>query len=355
MPILSDSQQHLLLSEEQSGFIAIKDFFRLFAVASFALLAFLLLAVLTGCGSGGYAGGGISSLSASAVTIDSGQSFAITSTVSGGVPVSWVLSCVNGACGTLSTSTGLSTTYVSPAGLTSQIKATLTASIAGTQSKQTVSITVNPDPVISGTPPPGVVGTPYSATLVASGGTGALKLSQGPGSLPAGLTFNTATGVISGTPTATGTSTFTAQVTDASDVPFTASALETIVVTTAGTGAQLGLSGNPPAGIVGAAYATTLVGTGGTAPYSFTVISGSLPAGLSLSSSAGAITGTPTTAGTFSFTAQVQDASGLKASRPQPPSAPPQAKQRWARSPADPPQPAPVRPASRTVLFASAT
>ncbi len=147
--------------------------------------------------------------------------------------------------------------------------------------------------MISGNPPPGVVGTPYTATLVASGGTGALKWSQASGSLPAGLAFNTTTGVISGTPTAAGSATFAAQVTDASDVPFTVKASETIVVTAAAT--QLSLTGNPPAGVVGTAYATTLAGAGGTAPYSFTVLSGTLPAGLSLASTTGAITGVPTT------------------------------------------------------------
>ena len=311
MPTHSGSQQEFFLSDEQSKAISTRSSFGLFTVASLAILLLLLLSTLVGCGSGGYAGGGIASLSASAVTIDSGQSFGVSSTVSGGAPVGWALSCSATACGTVSESTGLSTTYTAPAGLSAQLKVLLTASIAGTQSRQTVSITVNPDPVISGTPPPGVVGVPYTATLTETGGTGALKWSQASGALPLGLTFNTATGLISGTPTAAGSSTFVAQVVDSSDVPFTVSASETISVTTSVS--ALSLTGNPPAGTVGSAYSTTLTGVGGVGPYTFTLLSGSLPAGLTLSPATGVISGVPTAAGTSSFTAQVQDASGTKA------------------------------------------
>ena len=64
-------------------------------------------------------------------------------------------------------------------------------------------------------PPSGVVGTPYSVTLTAGGGTTPYTWSISAGSLPAGLTLNTSTGVVSGTPTLAGTSSFTAKVTDA--------------------------------------------------------------------------------------------------------------------------------------------
>lgn len=61
----------------------------------------------------------------------------------------------------------------------------------------------------------------------------------------------------------------------------------------------------PPA-VVGVAYSQTLTATGGVAPYTWQVVSGSWPAGLSMST-AGAITGTPSAAGTYVFTAQVKD------------------------------------------------
>ena len=61
-----------------------------------------------------------------------------------------------------------------------------------------------------------------------------------------------------------------------------------------------------PSGQTAVAYSTTLAATGGTAPYSWSVKSGTLPAGLSLSA-AGAIAGTPTTAGSANVTVQVSD------------------------------------------------
>ena len=101
----------------------------------FVLTLFLLmLTALSGCGSGGYAGGGVVSLSASAVTIDAGQTFSVTSTVSGGVPVTWSLSgstCTGAACGTLSTATGTSETYTAPSGTTAPFVVTLKAGGCG--------------------------------------------------------------------------------------------------------------------------------------------------------------------------------------------------------------------------------
>jgi hypothetical protein len=60
-----------------------------------------------------------------------------------------------------------------------------------------------------------------------------------------------------------------------------------------------------PAGTVGVGYSATLTATGGTPPYTWSLVSGSLPAGLSLTPNSGAISGTPTAAGTSSFTVQV--------------------------------------------------
>jgi putative Ig domain-containing protein len=62
-----------------------------------------------------------------------------------------------------------------------------------------------------------------------------------------------------------------------------------------------------PNGTVGAPYSQQLSATGGTTPYSWSLISGSLPAGLTLNATTGVISGTPTTAGTSPFTAQVAD------------------------------------------------
>lgn len=64
-----------------------------------------------------------------------------------------------------------------------------------------------------------------------------------------------------------------------------------------------------PSATVGTAYSATLVATGGTAPTTWSVAAGALPAGLALSSS-GVLSGTPTVAGTSSFTVQAVDARG---------------------------------------------
>ncbi len=61
---------------------------------------------------------------------------------------------------------------------------------------------------------------------------------------------------------------------------------------------------------VGIAYASALTASGGVAPYTFSITSGALPPGLTLNTSTGAITGTPTTAGIYNFTAQVVDLKG---------------------------------------------
>jgi hypothetical protein len=76
-----------------------------------------------------------------------------------------------------------------------------------------------------------------------------------------------------------------------------------------GTGSPLTITTTSlPNGTLGQSYTTTLQATGGTAPYTWTIATGSLPPGLSVSSSTGVISGIPTTAGTYAFTAQVTDA-----------------------------------------------
>ncbi len=270
-------------------------------------------AVIGGCGAGGYAGLALQSLSASSVNIDAGQSFSVTANDPGNLPLTWTVtgsSCTGNACGTVSGTTGLTTTYTGPAPLTAPIMVTLQAAISGTQSTKTVAITVNPAPTISGATPNGTVGTAYSATLTTAGGTGTRTLSLASGSLPAGLTFNAATGAITGTPTQPGTSNLVFRVVDSSDVPYTATATRQITIGTASVALTAG--GNPPAGVVNTPYQSALQASGGTAPYTWTVTSGTLPAGLTLSSG-GILSGTPTMAGTSTFTAQVQDAAGSRA------------------------------------------
>lgn len=61
-------------------------------------------------------------------------------------------------------------------------------------------------------------------------------------------------------------------------------------------------------GVVGIAYSETISAQGGTAPYTFAVSAGALPAGMTLNGTTGIISGTPTTVGTYDFTIQATDA-----------------------------------------------
>jgi hypothetical protein len=80
--------------------------------------------------------------------------------------------------------------------------------------------------------------------------------------------------------------------------------------------ASLSIAGNLPAGAVGANYSGSVSVTGGTAPYSFAVASGQLPNGVSLAKDSGAISGTPSSAGTFSFVVSALDSKGSSSQKP---------------------------------------
>src|SRR5207244_2764666 len=70
-----------------------------------------------------------------------------------------------------------------------------------------------------------------------------------------------------------------------------------------------------PSGTVGVGYSQTIAVTGDTAPYIWSITAGSLPSGLALSSTTGAIGGTPTSPGSFTFTVQVTDSAAATASQ----------------------------------------
>ena len=167
---------------------------------------------------------------------------------------------------------------------------------------QALSLTVNPSQpsITTGTLPDGTENTAYSATLGATGGTTPYTWSVTSGSLPAGLSLAASTGLISGTPTGTGTSNFTVQVTDANSQ----TATQALSLTVNPSQPSI-TTGTLPDGTENTAYSATLGATGGTTPYTWSVTSGSLPAGLSLAASTGLISGTPTGTGSSSFTVQV--------------------------------------------------
>jgi hypothetical protein len=179
----------------------------------------------------------------------------------------------------------------------------------GTEASAT--ITVEPAPrlqIVSSEMPSAVVGQPYRGLLLTSGGTTPLTWSLKSGSLPPGLSLEPETGVVSGTPSAKGTSKFTVQVTDSSSpTPQTQTAELKLVVKVP---PKVAVATEALAeGTAGSSYSASLIATGGTSPYAWSVASGFLPPGTSLSTATGQISGTPTAAGEYSFVAKVTDSS----------------------------------------------
>ena len=166
----------------------------------------------------------------------------------------------------------------------------------------------------------GNVGTFLNLAITSSGGSGPTPFTWKvvSGRLPAGLKMARYYGVestqITGTPTKVQTSTFTVQVTDgAGDTAQQAFSL-TIdpprpLVITSGSCC--------PAGTVGVAYHVNFFADGGAQPYTWSIPSGQLPPGLTLAARPPAgLSGTPTTAGTFTFTVAVTDKAGTQTTEP---------------------------------------
>ncbi|MGA3195469.1 MAG: Ig domain-containing protein, partial [Terriglobales bacterium] len=243
-----------------------------------------------------------------------GIAYSSSLTAGGGIPP-YTYSITSGSLPaglTLNSSTGAITGTPTTAGtfnFTAQVVDS-TGTAAGTTTSNCSIVIAPAPPTLTCPTATGQVGTAYSSALVAAGGVSPYTFSITSGSLPPGLTLNSTTGAITGTPTTAGSFNFTAQVVDSrNNAAGTNSTNCTIVIAPAPpTLACAGATGQ-----VGTAYGSSLVAGGGVPPYTFSITSGSLPPGLTLNSSTGAITGTPTTAGTFNFTAQVVDSRGTAA------------------------------------------
>ncbi len=156
----------------------------------------------------------------------------------------------------------------------------------------------------------GFVNQSYNYQIQTSGGQAPVTFQKVSGSLPPGINLNSA-GVISGTPTATGTYTFTVKVTDS--CPSGAQTVQKTFSLTINPEPQqcqplsITSPANMPDAMVNQAYSYQIQTSGGQAPITFTMVSGSMPQGLTMNDSTGAVTGTPTKFGTYTFTVQVTD------------------------------------------------
>jgi hypothetical protein len=174
--------------------------------------------------------------------------------------------------------------------------------------------------------PSATAGQPYEGFLLTSNGA-VDTFTITAGSLPPGLSMPATYGadgtIVGGTPTTPGTFTFTVHAVPFGN-PSAPGANETY---------SIKVSPSPPlavsfpstccsAGTVGTGYLQNVFSSGGTGPFAWSVASGTLPPGLALSSpsapqvTGNELSGTPTTAGTFSFTIKVTDSAGNQASEP---------------------------------------
>lgn len=157
--------------------------------------------------------------------------------------------------------------------------------------------------LVGGTLPSAVAGTPYQQTLTAQGGTSPYTWARVGTGLPTGLSLSVQ-GVISGNTALIGLASFSVRVTDAAGATVVASyTLNVAPAPLAFGNAQL------PAGVVGVEYPSQVLSpTGGIAPYTITQSFGSTPPGLTLTS--GTLSGTPTAAGSYSFSIIATDSAG---------------------------------------------
>ncbi|MGH9486363.1 MAG: putative Ig domain-containing protein [Terriglobales bacterium] len=261
-----------------------------------------------------------------------------------GVPYSAALTSVNGSLGNSKVTYSLTaTSEPMPSGLTLNSDGTITGvplaagtvaidfqadDGAGTTTVQQIQMTIDQNLAITtcdGTcsstssaiaPQLGTIGEGYTYTLSGVNGTAPYTWSLANGSLPPGFSLDSTTGVISGTATSSGTYTATVEAADSS-VPAEIATLP-LTLQVAGLTPP---STPPPDPVVGTSYTATVTMSNGQGPFIPTLFNGTLPPGLSVSTSEEStldwqFTGTPTQAGTYNFTILVTDADGQTADVP---------------------------------------
>ena len=243
-----------------------------------------------------------------------GQSYSQTLTATGGTPpYRWstgtgfpTFLTLDPATGTVSGTPTASGVYNFSVVVTDSVSLSATGNVSVAVNNPPPSITTQ-SPIFGGT-----LGVPYVQTFQATGGNPPYtwKIVSGDAG---GLILDPASGNLQGTPQTTGTFNFTIQATDRSG----ASATQAFSLVVSPPTLTITTTSSLPAATVGVSYSQKLsvVASGGTPPYTWSVISGAVP-GLSLDSASLTLSGTPTTAGAFNFTLQATDSANLTATRP---------------------------------------
>ena len=299
-----------------------------------ARLAPVLAAIflIAGCHGGGSSAGAISIklVPTGTISVDALQIVPFTATVLNDTTnsgVTWLVfndtttnppTCTLPDCGSLSASTPFTVTYTAPGNIAAQQTVMLRATSAADTSI-IVNVTINIDIAMmftTTTLPGGENGVPYSEKLAVTGGVAPLKFTIASGTLPAGLSLGT-DGAIAGTPSGSGTSQFSVQVADGATPPATLT--QSFSITIAPAQPISIVTSTLPQGLVGVLYNASISANGGIPPLTWSLLSGTLPPGLTLTTitttsgtppvttTIGQISGTPTTQGTSNFTVEVQD------------------------------------------------
>ena len=188
------------------------------------------------------------------------------------------------------------------------VQVSVTDSLGGTATRTltyTVGAAIKPVTITTNALPNGQANQAYAAAVAGSGGTGALNFTAA--GLPAGLSM-AANGTVSGTPTAFGTFMVAVTATDPAGAAGAAGASTTKTLSLTIAPPPVAITTTAlPGGQVNQAYAATVAGTGGTGSLNFTAAG--LPAGLSMAAN-GAVSGTPTSFGTFTVTVTATDPAG---------------------------------------------
>jgi len=217
----------------------------------------------------------------------------------------------------LNTSTGAITGIPTVAGsfpITIKIADSSSPQQSATTSTCTVAVVAPPPTITCGTvsTTSGTQNQPFSAQLSVTGGLSPFTFTLASGLLPANLSLNQSTGVISGTPVISGSFPITVKITDSS-APAQSATSSTCTISIAPPQVQPPSIScgtvNSTAGQQNSPYSAQLSASGGKSPYTYSLASGALPANLTLNGSTGKISGTPIVAGSFPITVKIVDSS----------------------------------------------